>query len=118
MDWVRLFLKRWSDTSGRSERREYIAAVGSMIAAILVGMVPFIGVFAIVALIVFIIPLWTVTIRRWHDLNLPGFLVLVGVLIPGVNVIAAIFLCILPGTRGDNNYGAEPGLPSDYLGKI
>lgn len=61
-----------------------------------------------------IVPTLAVTVRRLHDSNLSGWLVLglaIGLLIPVVNLLvalAAIILMCLPGTDGPNPYGPDP----------
>jgi uncharacterized membrane protein YhaH (DUF805 family) len=47
----------------------------------------------------------SIAIRRWHDMDQTGWLVLLS-LIPIVNLIAAIFLLFVSGTSGANQYGA------------
>lgn len=47
-----------------------------------------------------------IAIRRWHDMDQTGWLVLLS-LIPIVNLIAVIFLLFVSGTSGANKYG-EP----------
>lgn len=57
--------------------------------------------------LVFIIPSITVTIRRLHDQDKPGLLVLLG-LIPAIGGLIVLILMCLPGTQGDNKYGPDP----------
>ncbi len=45
-------------------------------------------------------------IRRWHDLNQSGWLTLLN-LLPGVNLIVAVILTLVPGTSGPNAYGTD-----------
>jgi uncharacterized membrane protein YhaH (DUF805 family) len=57
---------------------------------------------------------FAVTIRRFHDLNLSGWLYLLFVVlgfIPLINFLALIGLIVmmcLPGTQGPNRYGEDP----------
>lgn len=71
------------------------------------------------AVIVAIIPLSiSLHIRRWHDLGQTGWLILLG-FIPLINIIVAILLLILPGTKGHNEYGDRYGgsfSPRDIYG--
>ena len=46
-------------------------------------------------------------IQRLHDLNKPTWWV-VGAIIPLVNFILSIYLLVVPGTRGYNQYGSDP----------
>lgn len=53
------------------------------------------------------LPNLAVTVRRLHDSNFPGLLVLLG-FIPYIGIlIIMIFMC-LPPTMGPNNYGPQP----------
>jgi len=58
-----------------------------------------------VALFYGVLPLFFVllTMRRAHDFNFGGWLALL-LLVPFVGLV----FCVIPGTRGDNNYGAQP----------
>ena len=51
------------------------------------------------------IPSFAVYARRLHDSNKTGWLSLV-LLIPCIGTLALIILLLLPGTPGDNKYGA------------
>ncbi len=60
------------------------------------------------------IPSIAVTVRRLHDRDMSGWWYLgliVASLIPLINIIASIaflVLMVLPGTPGENRYGADP----------
>ncbi len=58
----------------------------------------------------------SVGVRRWHDLNQSGFLVLLG-LIPFAGFVALIIQLFFPGTRGSNKYG-EPDISSATPKKV
>lgn len=49
----------------------------------------------------------TLSIRRLHDLEKDGMFVLLG-FVPTVNFIFWLYLCIVKGTDGPNQYGADP----------
>jgi len=53
--------------------------------------------------------LWTfrLTVLRLHDVGLSGWWVLVGA-VPLVGTAAGLLLGMVPGSQGDNRYGAEP----------
>ena len=55
---------------------------------------------------VLFIPLFTVTIRRLHDINRTGWWLLT--LPTGVAIIPLLMACALNSDGGDNEYGAEP----------
>ena len=50
---------------------------------------------------------YTLAIRRLHDLEMTGWLVLV-FLIPYINFLFALVLFFAPGTFGSNRYGQDP----------
>jgi len=60
--------------------------------------------------------LWTfrLTILRLHDIGLPGWWVLLGA-VPIVGTLAGVLLAVVPGSRGDNRFGAEPDPGSPVL---
>ena len=53
-----------------------------------------------------LIPSFSVTIRRLHDINKSGWNLL-WMLIPLLGAVYIIILNILKGTDGDNKYGAQ-----------
>lgn len=68
---------------------------------------------AIYAAIV-VLALWmllAVHVKRWHDINLSGWLNLLGAFVPLMPWFGLILLCLLgfmPGSVGLNKYGAPP----------
>ena len=62
---------------------------------------------AIVASLIFMIPGFMLVIRRLHDLDRPGWWC-IGTMIPGINIIFAIYLMFFVGTNGPNQYGPDP----------
>ena len=123
MEWMILPLKRYADFSGRSRRKEYwmffllnlIVAVvlnillgGAMLSGGEDGAIGGVGALLIVvyALATFI-PGLAVTVRRFHDQDKSGWMVLLA-LIPLVGgLIMLVFMC-LEGTRGPNRFGNDP----------
>lgn len=59
-----------------------------------------------ITLAIHIVPMFCVTVRRLHDSNMPGWLILLSI-IPVGNLILFIFM-LLPSTPGDNPYGPNP----------
>jgi uncharacterized membrane protein YhaH (DUF805 family) len=137
MEWMILPLKRYADFSGRSRRMEYwmfalfqlivvfaFAAIffiaggssgmfedGAEPSPVVLGLL---GVFGLLYLGLFFIPGLAVAVRRWHDQDKTGWMVLLFIvlgLIPFIGWIASIanivFMC-LPGTSGPNKYGEDP----------
>lgn len=128
---IRTFFQRYTDFQGRSRRSEYWWVVLAfllfiIVAALLVGMVGGLaggnlnligyllaGIFSL-AYLAIIIPAIALMVRRFHDLNQTGWLVLVFILlgiIPLVGMLASLAQIIwfaMPGTVGPNKYGADP----------
>ncbi|MEQ1830526.1 MAG: DUF805 domain-containing protein, partial [Pirellula sp.] len=48
-----------------------------------------------------------IQVKRWHDLNKSGWMVLIG-LIPCLGVISLVFVGFVKGTTGPNDYGDDP----------
>lgn len=144
MEWMILPLKRYADFQGRSRRLEYwMFTLGMSLAAVLV-FVPFF-IFAgargglehggqptgdplagasavlLVALglfyLVILIPSLAVQVRRFHDQDRSGWLILLG-LIPYIGgLILLVFMC-LEGTHGPNRYGPDPKRPDEDLDSV
>lgn len=119
MEWMLLPLKRYTDFSGRSRRKEYwMYLLGVIIAAILISIVEGVvglsgmvggvyGPLTVIFLLAIIIPSIAVQVRRFHDQDKSGWFVLLG-LIPFVGgLIVLVFMC-LEGTKGPNRFGPDP----------
>jgi uncharacterized membrane protein YhaH (DUF805 family) len=144
MHWMLLPLKRYADFRGRSRRKEFwmfvlfqiiVYTVGLMLEGLLGfgtstssvtsdGTADFAAsyyynggpVFWIIWLAL-LIPGLAVTVRRFHDQDRTGWMVLLG-LIPFVGgIILIVFMC-LEGTRGSNRYGMDPKGPGDETSDV
>jgi len=120
-NWKLVVLERYAKFDGRASRAEYwwfalanilawmvlsILAIAAMAFADILGILMFLVVGAYwVGLIV---PSIAVTIRRLHDTNKSGWLMLIA-LIPFGSIVVLIFM-LLAGDTGANQYGeaAEP----------
>ncbi len=86
------------------------------VAAAILGMVLFLvrGTWAVITLL----SIFSLGIRRLHDVNKPGILFLL-TLLPLVGVVFLLYLFLAPGTKGPNAYG-NPGAntwkPLEILG--
>jgi uncharacterized membrane protein YhaH (DUF805 family) len=122
MEWMLLPIKRYTDFSGRSRRKEYwMFLLGVLIVAIVLGIVEGIlglsgmvgGVYGPLTVIFFLailVPSIAVQIRRFHDQDKSGWFVLLS-LIPFVGgLIVLVFMC-LEGTKGPNRFGPDPKDP-------
>jgi uncharacterized membrane protein YhaH (DUF805 family) len=127
MEWMLLPLKRYADFQGRSRRMEYwMFVLGILIVEVVVfalfGVLgafspsasgtmspmfwPMFGLLGILGLAI-IVPSIAVQVRRFHDQNLTGWLVLLS-LIPYLGgFVVLVFMC-LPGTKGPNKFGPDP----------
>jgi uncharacterized membrane protein YhaH (DUF805 family) len=137
MEWMIMPLKRYADFQGRSRRMEYwmfalfqvlmvfvllalfavlvgfSADMTSEIEQAPVGLIIFVLLVMVYALAM-IIPSLAVGVRRWHDQNQSGWLVLLFVVLGFIPIIGGfasivqlVFMC-LPGTKGPNKYGEDP----------
>ncbi|MBB4615233.1 DUF805 domain-containing protein [Novosphingobium taihuense] len=131
MEWMMMPYRRYADFSGRSRRKEYWMFVllslivtmicmmlmlgGGMMSAEETGSEPgllfwlgagLLGIFVLGSFI----PSIAVQVRRFHDQDRSGWMVLLG-FIPYVGgLIVFIFMC-LDGTRGPNRFGSDPKNP-------
>ena len=94
-------------TEGRLNRWAYflqglkvfgLAIVGGILTQFIIG---------IPILIAAVVGGWMIGIRRMHDLNKSGWWLLIN-LIPYVNMVFSLYIIFAPGTKGDNQYGADP----------
>ena len=119
MEWATLPLKRYAQFAGRARRKEYWSFFLLMLAVYVVaGMVDGIlgmggmigglyGPLSLLAALFFVIPSFAVGIRRLHDTGRSGWWLLIG-FIPLIGALVLIYFFILEGTRGPNQYGADP----------
>lgn len=130
MEWMLMPLRRYADFEGRSRRMEYwmfylFTLIIGMVAALVIlaiamllytmnlsesamGMVLIpIWLILFLASMALIVPTIAVTVRRLHDQDKSGWMILLG-FIPFVGgIILLVFMC-LEGTRGPNRYGPDP----------
>lgn len=129
MEWMIMPLKRYADFQGRSRRKEYW--MFTLLIA-LVMMALFVPIFALgmassgsgdgsafgvvgglgmtviaVFYLAILCPALAVQVRRFHDQDRSGWMILLG-FIPYVGgLILLVFMC-LEGTRGPNRFGPDP----------
>ena len=105
-------LKKYAVFTGRASRREFwlfvlvnvvIGIIFSILTKIPILKIIFWIVYFLFGLAIFI-PSIMVGIRRLHDTNKTGWLMLI-CLVPVVGAIAFLVLCALEGTPGENQYG-------------
>jgi len=127
MDWMLLPLRRYADFSGRSRRKEYwMFALGQVIVFAILAFLAGFGavlssssdapagplgwlgmVLLVLAILILIVPSIAVQVRRFHDQDKSGWLVLLSLIPYAGGIIIIVFMC-LEGTRGENRYGPDP----------
>jgi len=108
-------LKKYMAFTGRASRKEFwmFVFVNFIIGIIffILTRIPVLRVLFWIVYILFVlailIPSIALGIRRLHDINLIGWLLLL-CLIPVVNVIVVFMLCVIEGNPNDNQYGPIP----------
>ena len=109
-DQAYLWLKQFS-IKGRIGRMRYISfSLGTLtlatIISFLVISIPAIGMMLLaLILIAALVTLLVLSIRRGHDFNVPSWLSAILIIFMPVLTLVLYFV---PGTKGDNNYGASP----------
>jgi uncharacterized membrane protein YhaH (DUF805 family) len=128
MKWMIMPYQRYFDFNGRSQRMEYwMFMLFYVLVCIIFGFFLIVGLvganletsqmpgpafwvgFAglMLFLLCSLIPSIAVTVRRFHDQNLSGWMYLLG-FIPYVGgIVVWVFMC-LDGTQGDNRFGMDP----------
>ena len=108
-------LRKYIVFAGRASRKEFwMFVLVNLIISLIFSILTRIPILRVIFWIVFILfslavllPGITLGIRRLHDINLSGWLMLL-CLIPVVNVIFVFLLCVIEGNQYDNQYGATP----------
>jgi len=134
-DAVKMFFSRYVDFQGRSRRSEYwwvvlfniivFSVLGILAVAVggdfesgdlnPIGMLLF-GILGLYYLAI-LIPNIALFVRRLHDINQTGWIMLgliVASFIPLIGLIASIAMIVIaciPGTNGPNKYGPDPKNP-------
>ena len=132
MDIISRPWRHYADFEGRSSRTEYwlffITLYGAlfglgMFAGVLDGASGGSGVSSvflilfIVGILAALIPSWAVSIRRLHDQDKSGWMILL-TFIPFIGWIFALVFAFTPGTEGDNEYGPNPRYPSAGVAEV
>ena len=108
-------LKKYAEFSGRARRREYwMFALANLIVAAVLGIlsqIPVLGILFVIISSLFslavLVPGIAVSVRRLHDTNRSGLMLLL-CLIPLVGAIIVLYFAIQEGTQGENQYGPDP----------
>jgi uncharacterized membrane protein YhaH (DUF805 family) len=112
LEWYKKVFENYSNFNGRARRSEYwyFTLMQFLIycaLCILALITPFILIVAGLYALASIIPSLAVAVRRMHDQDKTGWMILVS-LIPLIGGIWFLILLCTEGTRGDNQYGPDP----------
>ena len=125
MKWMLLPYRRYFDFTGRSRRMEYwmfqlLWLIVFFVSWLIIGAAATIDddqnvsalvVVVLVALVLFglgsFIPGIAVQVRRFHDQDKSGLLILLN-FVPMVGGIIVLVFMFLEGTKGENSYGPDP----------
>ena len=122
MEWMIMPYKRYADFSGRSRRMEFwmfqlfMLIVYAVIIFVGGGLSSFdesgaglgtSGILLIVFWLASIIPAIAVQVRRFHDQDKSGLLVLLN-FVPFIGSLIVLVMMFLDGTPGPNQYGPDP----------
>jgi len=111
-NWKLVVLQRFAKFDGRAGRAEFwwFVLANFLVYIVLAILLQISGIFLIVELLfalAMIVPSIAVAIRRLHDTDKSGWMLLIG-LIPLVGAILLIVFYATEGTSGPNQYGAGP----------
>lgn len=112
-NWKKVVLENYANFSGRARRAEFwwfwlANVVVYVVLAIIAGAVSEIfWLLYVVFALAMIVPSIAVAIRRLHDTNKTGWLLLVG-LVPLIGPIVLLVFYLLDSDRGTNTYGPSP----------
>ena len=107
-------IKQYTIFAGRAGRKEFwMFALVNIIAGIIFSILARIPILGILIRIVYflyclaiLVPSITVGIRRLHDTNKTGWLLLL--CLTGIGSIVILVFCAMEGTPGENQYGPPP----------
>ena len=115
-DWMMLPIKRYTQFTGRSSRKEYwlfMLAHTALFLFCAIWSVPLgaEGAAAIYLLVLLglLVPTLAVQVRRFHDQDKSGWFALMN-LIPYIGWLIVFVFMVLEGTKGDNRFGPDPTL--------
>lgn len=112
MNWYLTVLKKYAEFSGRARRTEYwMFVLFNLIISLLLGFIEGLvggpGVLGIIYALAVLVPSLAVTVRRLHDTDRSGWMLLLG-LIPIAGPIVVLIFMVQEGKPGDNKYGPNP----------
>ena len=117
MNWYVDVLKKYALFDGRASRQEYwMFTLFNVLALIVLGVIAVVGgdklgAIAVAPYLLYalgtLLPNLAVTVRRLHDSDKSGWMILVS-FIPFVGGLILLFFMIQEGTRGSNQFGRDP----------
>ena len=118
MNWWLTAIKKYADFSGRARRTEYWMFILFNLMFAIVAIVfdsilrsaseePGYGLFYALFSLAIVVPTWTVTVRRLHDVGKSGWWIFIS-LIPIIGGIWLFILTVSDSQPGDNQYGPNP----------
>ncbi|WP_127956971.1 DUF805 domain-containing protein [Serratia microhaemolytica] len=118
MNWYLAVLKKYACFSGRARHKEYwYFVLFQLIAILLISFLErtfavanpevYAGWYTAFYILLTLIPFLAVQVRRLHDANFSGWWALIH-LIPFIGQLVMLIFALLPGTVGENRYGADP----------
>ncbi len=111
-------MKQYADFNGRARRKEYwmftlfnlifgiAAALIDNVLGTTTGVLPY-GAFYLIFSLVVLIPGLAVSVRRLHDVDKSGWMLLIA-LIPLIGAIWLFVLLVTDSKPGENEYGPNP----------
>ena len=127
MDYALMPLRRYAEFSGRSRRKEYwMFTLLMLVAGLVIGTIEGIlgintmvggiyGPLTTLLILATIVPSIAVGVRRLHDTGKSGWWYLI-ILVPLIGGLVLLFFFVSDGTRGPNEYGADPKDPPVFGG--
>jgi uncharacterized membrane protein YhaH (DUF805 family) len=111
IDSISTCLKKYADFSGRASRSEYwwFTLFCNLVVTVLMLMNETLGTITFFALL---LPQITAGVRRLHDVEKTGWMLLVG-LIPLIGALIVLYWCVLAGSDTDNEFGPPAATEAD-----
>ena len=111
MKWFQKVLNQYADFNGRARRTEFwmytLFYVIFGVVASLIDQVIGTAIISSLYGLALLVPTIAVGVRRLHDINKSGLMILVG-LIPLIGWIWLLILYVKEGDHGVNQYGEDP----------
>jgi len=115
---IQAIIRKYTAFSGRTRRKEFlyfrlfhliffiIAMIIDNVLGITISESPY-GAISIVYLLLFLFPIYAIDVRRLHDVDKSGWMLLL-LFLPYIGLIWILLLFFREGTYGGNKYGSDP----------